>query len=142
MKGGAKKVYAERDKKICALYDEGLSFTQIAERVGGTTTRDAVAGVCKREGKKNRGSEGVIDMMGLTFGRLTVIARAAKATRPPFSARWLCECTCGKQKVIVGYSLRRKNTRSCGCLRSEKSSARLKAGHRLAACAQMASNAA
>ncbi len=39
----------ERVEKICRLCDEGLSFTQIAAEIG--TTRCAVAGVLKRQGR-------------------------------------------------------------------------------------------
>jgi len=58
------------------------------------------------------------DMTGLRFDRITVIARAET---PPgkVGAHWLCECTCGAQKVIHGKDLRSGDTRSCGCLLRE-----------------------
>lgn len=33
-------------------------------------------------------------------------------------ALWLCQCDCGKQKVIDAHSFTRLKTRSCGCLHS------------------------
>lgn len=30
--------------------------------------------------------------------------------------QWLCKCDCGKNKIVLGQSLRQGKTRSCGCL--------------------------
>lgn len=32
---------------------------------------------------------------------------------------WLCDCSCGKWKVVRGHDLRNKKTKSCGCLDQE-----------------------
>ena len=54
------------------------------------------------------------------FGKLTVLSRAEK---PKLSkgrdAYWKCKCDCGKEKIIMGKSLKDGSTRSCGCLQSE-----------------------
>jgi hypothetical protein len=55
-------------------------------------------------------------MLGLTFGRLTVVERAENYRR---LAQWLCECECGGSAVVRGSSLRSGQTRSCGCLALE-----------------------
>jgi len=60
----------------------------------------------------------IIDLTGQKFGRLTVIKRATNNHKG--NARWHCQCDCGKEKIIVGLSLRNNNTQSCGCLASEK----------------------
>lgn len=53
------------------------------------------------------------DLSGQRFGKLTVIGRA---TLPKGSiCKWLCRCECGKTKAVQTYSLRRGETRSCGC---------------------------
>lgn len=39
---------------------------------------------------------------------------------------WLCRCDCGTSKVIVGVSLRRGHTKSCGCLSIERLRSRRK----------------
>ena len=52
------------------------------------------------------------DLAGRRFGRLAVM------TYVP-SARWLCRCDCGVEKVITSGALRRGYTNSCGCLRRE-----------------------
>lgn len=56
------------------------------------------------------------DLSGLAFGRLTVIAEAAKRGRRRF---WHCRCVCGRTKQIAQSMLRSGRTRSCGCLRTE-----------------------
>jgi len=56
------------------------------------------------------------DLTGMTFGRLTVIRRAENKGR--YTA-WLCQCSCGKQKIIIGRSLITGLTKSCGCLSHE-----------------------
>lgn len=58
-----------------------------------------------------------IEMSGKTFGRLTVIDCAGKDKNN--SLTWRCLCTCGNITVVDGRSLRRGNTRSCGCLSIE-----------------------
>ena len=63
-----------------------------------------------------------IDLTGQRFGRLTVI-RYDHSEHD--GAHWLCKCDCGKEKVAAGYSLRSGNTKSCGCLNSDASRAKL-----------------
>lgn len=62
----------------------------------------------------------VADMTGAVFGRLTVIRRAPVQTYGrSHGAKWVCKCTCGQEVEATGVNLRRGNTRSCGCLRTE-----------------------
>ena len=58
------------------------------------------------------------DMIGLKFGRLTVIERAPNSGK---FAAWYCSCSCGteKTKPIRGFALRNGSTKSCGCLLRE-----------------------
>jgi len=43
---------------------------------------------------------------------------------------WLCRCECGSERVINGIVLRDERSRSCGCLKSEVTTARsTKHGH-------------
>jgi hypothetical protein len=60
----------------------------------------------------------LINLIGKTFGKLTVLSRSSKTQRNR-SAMWLCLCLCGKTTTVQSLSLRRGNTRSCGCLVSE-----------------------
>ncbi|NEQ64554.1 MAG: hypothetical protein F6K21_03430 [Symploca sp. SIO2D2] len=61
----------------------------------------------------------LIDETGNKYGLLTVIERAGTDTDR--SATWLCECECGNNKVVQGNALRQGKTRSCGCLKRQKS---------------------
>ena len=57
-----------------------------------------------------------IDLTGQTFGRLTVLRRVSKKPGAVSrSAFWHCSCKCGKTHVASSNSLRRGNTKSCGC---------------------------
>jgi hypothetical protein len=54
----------------------------------------------------------LIDETGNRYGKLTVVSRAEnKGTK----ARWLCQCDCGNEHVIIGTDLRSGHTGSCGC---------------------------
>lgn len=63
----------------------------------------------------------VKDLTGQRFGRLIVLAFAGRQHRQLY---WLCRCDCGNEKAVVRGSLTSGRSRSCGCLRSEKSAAR------------------
>lgn len=59
----------------------------------------------------------VKNLLGKTFGRLTVICRAKNDKRG--KARWLCKCECGNRVAILADSLLSGKTKSCGCYRKE-----------------------
>lgn len=56
------------------------------------------------------------DLTGQRFARLTVIERAANRGR---ATQWLCQCECGTKKDVGAFSLRRGDSKSCGCLQAE-----------------------
>lgn len=63
-----------------------------------------------------------LDLTGIRFARLV-------ALRPSGSSRaggvsWLCRCDCGAEITCSGKNLRSGNTKSCGCLNSQKVSER------------------
>jgi len=63
-----------------------------------------------------------LDLKGKRFGRLVVI-RYEKMKNG--NSCWRCLCDCGRKISVQGRSLGAGNTRSCGCLASELSSARV-----------------
>lgn len=65
----------------------------------------------------------MIDLTGQKFGRLTVIEQYGRNKHNEIV--WLCRCNCGKINIISSYTLRSGHTKSCGCLRTEKSRQRL-----------------
>lgn len=58
-----------------------------------------------------------VDLIGERFGRLVVVERAENNSKG--RARWLCQCDCGEQIIVLGYSLRCGSTKSCRCLHDE-----------------------
>ena len=60
----------------------------------------------------------LIDLTNQRFGRLVVLEKANNNSTST-QAKWLCQCDCGKQKVIASQSLRKGITKSCGCLQKE-----------------------
>lgn len=61
------------------------------------------------------------DITGQTFNRLTVIELTDKQNN---DNRWLwkCQCSCEKHTIVYTsmHHLKSGNTKSCGCLKSEK----------------------
>lgn len=57
------------------------------------------------------------NLLGLKFGRLTVLARDGSKQQ---GAMWLCECECGATVSRLGRNLRRNFTKSCGCYGREQ----------------------
>lgn len=53
----------------------------------------------------------------MVFERLTVIAEAPRNKNE--CVKWLCECQCGKIRIVYGYSLTSGNTKSCGCYNND-----------------------
>lgn len=52
------------------------------------------------------------NLVGVTFGRLTILEQVTKTPRPLFR----CLCSCGKEVVRRGDHVNRGATQSCGCL--------------------------
>lgn len=52
------------------------------------------------------------DLTGSKFGELTVVAFAGIDKRR--CSKWLCKCSCNKELVVLGDSLKRGATKSCG----------------------------
>lgn len=57
-----------------------------------------------------------MDLAGQRFGRLTVVC-LVDAARP---TRWSCACDCGAAVSVAAHCLRNGDTKSCGCLSSER----------------------
>ena len=67
----------------------------------------------KEETSKRR----IIDLTNSVFGELEVLSY--EGTNKFNSSLWLCQCSCGNQKIIDGQALRRGLTKSCGCVKSQ-----------------------
>lgn len=55
-----------------------------------------------------------LELVGQTFGKLTIISEAERDKRKDIF--WLCKCECGKETTTRGVHLTKGLTKSCGCL--------------------------
>ena len=77
---------------------------------------------CLMEESKHQLTE---DLTGKKFNRLTVLFRDETATTK--AIKWICQCDCGNTCSVAGSNLKNGHSKSCGCLNSEKVTARNKA---------------
>lgn len=56
-----------------------------------------------------------LDLTGHVYGSLTVLSKAPNLNGSSYASLWRCLCVCGGYKNIPLNSLRRGNTKSCGC---------------------------
>lgn len=66
-----------------------------------------------------------LDLMGNTYGRLTVLGDDGTRNKNS-SVLWLCSCKCGNTTHVRADHLRNGRTKSCGCLNEEKKHERFK----------------
>lgn len=69
---------------------------------------------------KNPGNpgQGLKDLTGATYGRLTVVAYVGRYKSDRHHV-YLCQCSCGNTIQAHSGSLKKGRIRSCGCLRKE-----------------------
>jgi ribosomal protein L13 len=60
----------------------------------------------------------VKDITGQRFGKLVALRPTGEVRNGKYV--WECQCDCGNITYVVGVSLQRNNTKSCGCLRRER----------------------
>jgi hypothetical protein len=58
------------------------------------------------------------DLIGKTFGKLTVLKLEGKDKYGKY--RWICRCDCGNVKITDTSQLNSGYTQSCGCIRREQ----------------------
>lgn len=63
------------------------------------------------------------DLTGQKFGKLTALYPVQDKSH---RARWHCICECGKEKDVLQQNLSNGHVRSCGCVLSQSSLARMK----------------
>ena len=66
----------------------------------------------------------LIDLTGQRFGRLTVKEKAPSKNGCT-NAVWLCLCDCGNEVSVLSTTLRKGESTSCGCFRSEMMSKKM-----------------
>lgn len=83
--------------------------------VSGTSLRHNDTKSCGCLRKLSKGSPAT-DITGKTFGRWTVLTRAANRGT---AAYWVCICQCGTQGEVSGSALRTGTSQSCGCYQQD-----------------------
>jgi hypothetical protein len=73
---------------------------------------------------RKRGTRDFVDLSGQRFGRWLVIKRVEDNHWKQIM--YLCKCDCGWQGKVQARSLRRGDSKSCGCLRAEANRKRAK----------------
>ena len=71
-----------------------------------------------KKGYNNQTPASLINLIGDSYGRLTVIARQGSQNR---SSMWLCRCSCGNEVVVRNTGLKSGDTKSCGCYKRDVS---------------------
>lgn len=64
----------------------------------------------------------LIDLTGKRFGRWTVIKRVNNNVNNK-QPRWLCACDCGAEREVLGVSIRKGSSQSCGCFFKDRMTA-------------------
>lgn len=85
--------------------------------VNAGSLRKGVSKSCGCLAKEQMSERLLRDRTGERFGRLTVVSRTLSKARQTV---WLCSCDCGNTAEVSGSALQSGNTRSCGCLRDER----------------------
>jgi len=104
---------------LCRCSCEAQTERVVCER--SLTRGTSISCGCSRTGKP---SKKLIDLTGKQFERWTVLYRTK--TDDYDNIYWMCKCNCGTQREVSGKTLINGKSRSCGCLKSEEASKRLK----------------
>lgn len=57
------------------------------------------------------------DLIGQKFGRWVVLELSENTIS--YHSKWLCKCECGTEKIVRAGSLKKGDSKSCGCLNKE-----------------------
>lgn len=95
----------------------------VEKSVVGSTLKNGKSTNCGCIAKENLRKNNTLDLTGQKFGRLTVIkmVESIKTKDGKFKSQCLCECECGNIIKVKSQALKSGNTKSCGCLKIEKS---------------------
>ena len=61
-----------------------------------------------------------IDLTGKRFGRWGVLGLHPERPRVGEGPRWHCRCDCGTERIVRGFSLQSRRSKSCGCVARER----------------------
>ena len=90
---------------------------QCTVRGGGLRSGNVLSCGCLQKERAKAGTKKLIkDLVGQTFGELTVIKKSGHKGK---NITWECKCNCGNLCIVSGGHLRSGHTKSCGCIRAE-----------------------
>lgn len=91
---------------------ENKSYAEIAKELN--VSYSSVANYLKKYGlwTKEHKIANFKNLIGQRFNKLVVLKLAGSKSG---NSQWLCQCDCGKQKIIAAGSLQQNLTKSCGC---------------------------
>lgn len=92
------------------------------KEVAGTNLIQGHTTSCGCIHSKTTSEQSLEDLTGQTFGKLTVMYRAANKNG---RVTWHCKCSCGTEIDVTANNLKSGHTLSCGCIKS-KGEARLR----------------
>lgn len=72
-------------------------------------------GCLSKEKASNTCKNRVIDLVGMKFGKLTVVSQYTDMSSSHKQIKWNCICECGNECVANGRDLKAGNTKTCGC---------------------------
>lgn len=67
--------------------------------------------------RKRKAQSPLNDLSGKEFGFLKVLKPIRKVNEPGF--KYICRCSCGKEKEVSAFNLTMGKTKSCGCLKKK-----------------------
>lgn len=71
----------------------------------------------------------LVEISGLTFGEWFVVKKSGNMKSG--AALWLCKCSCGTERIVIGADLRCGKSSSCGCKGSRSTIGQRSATHRM-----------
>ena len=111
----------ERNLKNSGAYWKCKCSCGNFKTVRGRDLRNNIIQSCGCLGKEIRLEKNhnrVENLIGQTFGKLTVIDKVIKEKNNQL--RWLCLCSCGNIVTVAKRDLVTGHSKSCGCLKSER----------------------
>lgn len=128
-----------RDESLCDITDKQFGEWKVLFLLGRIKNNKHLYWMCRcscgtekevsstslRHGQStNCGCKNKQNLIGMQFGRLTVVEKSVSAKRwiggmtnkYKHQSAWFCICVCGKQKTVAAHDLKSGRVRSCGCL--------------------------
>ena len=93
--------------------DCGKEITTRLSNLTGSKTQSC--GCLNKEKTKQANTK---DLTGQRFGKLIALEINQELTNSQFGVHWKCQCNCGNYVNVLSGNLVKRNTNSCGCLKT------------------------